>query len=143
QLFPGQPTPQRIGLLIGAFLPANLYLAHHITNETWSGLFVTAALYFCLRIIRSEKTTITLCVGLGVALGLALLTKFSAVLAVPIVLVAVAWKEFRLITSAPTGGGRILTPPSRSADFSPQQRANATRPQENPERLKVWALLRT
>src|SRR5262249_36572301 len=48
-LFPNQTRHQLIGLAIGAFLPPSLCLAHNITNEMLSALFVTTALYFTLR----------------------------------------------------------------------------------------------
>ncbi len=92
-LFPNQPRPQIVGLLLAGFLPANLYLSHHITNESLAALFVTGALYFSLRLMRSETSSLRLAIAVGVCLGLALLTKFSAVLALPVILGALAWKE--------------------------------------------------
>jgi tetratricopeptide (TPR) repeat protein len=94
-VFPGQPGCQMVGLLIGAFLPANLYLSHHPTNEGLAALFVTASLYFTLGILGSENKTLRLYAGAGTCLGLALLTKFSAVLAVPFVFGAMAWRWFQ------------------------------------------------
>lgn len=92
ELFPKQPSAQNVGLVLAAFLPANLYLSHHITNEGLAALFVTVALYFCLRASRAGKFSIALHFGVGIALGLALLSKFSALLAVPLILGALAWQ---------------------------------------------------
>jgi len=92
-MFPGQPRRQMVGLLLAGFLPANLCLSHHITNESLAALFVTAALYFTLRLLRAERSSARLAIAAGTCLGLALLTKFSAVLAVPFVLVALAWRR--------------------------------------------------
>ncbi len=91
-LFPKQPGRQIVGLLIAGFLPANVSLSHHITNENLSALLLTISLYFTLRVLRSETTATRMLVAAGVFLGLSLLTKFSAVLAVPLILVAVAWR---------------------------------------------------
>ncbi len=90
-LFPNRPRAQIIGLLLGGFLGMNLCLSHHITNESLSALFVTASLYFCLRLLRAEGRVGGLAAATGGCLGLALLTKFSALLAVPFVLVALVW----------------------------------------------------
>jgi tetratricopeptide (TPR) repeat protein len=90
-VFPRQPSCQVVGLLIAGFLPANLCLSHHLTNENLAAALVTAALYFSLRQLRTPGAEARLAVGAGACLGLALLTKFSAVLAVPCVLVALAW----------------------------------------------------
>jgi tetratricopeptide (TPR) repeat protein len=92
-VFPNQPRRQIVGLLIAGFLPANLCLSHHVTNENLAALFVTAALYFSLRLLRAEKASGRLAVAAGACLGLALLTKFSAVLAVPLVVMALAWRR--------------------------------------------------
>jgi tetratricopeptide (TPR) repeat protein len=61
-----------------------LYLSQYVTNETLAGLFVTAAFYFCLRTLRAESASVWLHAGVGVALGAAMLTKFSSLLAIPV-----------------------------------------------------------
>lgn len=133
RLFPQQTGAQVAGLLVAGFLPANVYLSHHVTNEGLGALFVTAALYFCIRIItgpvgenrglRAEKSEACGCGGpphpgplpeeretitrlewleyvlVGVFLGLAMLTKFSALLAIPVVLVALLWNEVKKQTT--------------------------------------------
>jgi len=92
-MFPNQPRQQIVGLLLAGFLPMNLCLSHHITNESLAALFVTAALYFSLRLLRAGTRAEGLAIAVGVCLGLALLTKFSVVLAVPFVLGALAWRR--------------------------------------------------
>ena len=99
-LFPNQRSRQAIGLLIAGFMAANIYLSHHITNEGLSALLVTASLYFCLRLLKSETQSTRLTLAAGISLGLALLTKFSAIVALPFVLAAVAWPQ----TGAPLTG---------------------------------------
>jgi tetratricopeptide (TPR) repeat protein len=90
-VFPSQPSRQVVGLLVAGCLPANLCLSHHVTNENLAAAFVTAALYFCLRLLRTQAPPERFAIAVGACLGLALLTKFSAVLAVPLILVALAW----------------------------------------------------
>jgi 4-amino-4-deoxy-L-arabinose transferase-like glycosyltransferase len=81
KLFPGNFQAQAAGLLVAAFLPPCLYLTQYVTNELLAAVLVTAAFYFCLRALETER--FRFCLSLGVALGAALLTKFSAVLALP------------------------------------------------------------
>ncbi len=83
-LFPENFAAQAVGLLIAAFLPPHLYLSQYVTNEPLAGLFVTIAFYLCLRALRSEKESLLLHFGIGVALGAAMLTKLSALLAIPV-----------------------------------------------------------
>ena len=82
-LFPENPAAQAAGLLMAAFLPPHLYLSQYVTNEPLAGLFVTVAFYLCLRALRAEKENLYLYLGIGAAMGLAMLTKFSFLLAVP------------------------------------------------------------
>jgi tetratricopeptide (TPR) repeat protein len=98
-LFPKQTRHQLIGLLVAAFLPASLCLAHNISNEALAALFVTAALYFTLRIIKSVSSP-RLHVAVGICLGLAMLTKFSALLVIPPICAALWWKAHQAAAAA-------------------------------------------
>jgi tetratricopeptide (TPR) repeat protein len=87
-LFPKNLSAQAAGLLVAAFLPPHLYLSQYVTNETLAGLFITVAFYFCLRVLRAERVSLWLHAGIGAALGAAMLTKFSSLLAIPVFLAA-------------------------------------------------------
>ena len=87
-LFPGNLPAQAVGFLVAAFLPPHLLLSQYVTNEPLAGLFVTLALYLCLRLLRSDGQCLGLHLGLGLALGAALLTKASVLLTVPLVVAA-------------------------------------------------------
>jgi tetratricopeptide (TPR) repeat protein len=89
-LLPGRAA--LIGLLVAAFLPMQLYLAHYVTNELLSAALTTAALYFCLRLLRSDAPGRLQFVWIGLALGAAMLAKVTVVLLLPIVLAAIAGK---------------------------------------------------
>ena len=84
-LFPDNRLAQAVGLLVAAFLPPHMYLSFYVTNELLAGLFVTVAFYLCLRLLRGETSSPWAGAGLGAALGAAMLTKSSALLAVPLV----------------------------------------------------------
>ncbi|MGD0745858.1 MAG: glycosyltransferase family 39 protein [Verrucomicrobiota bacterium] len=87
-LFPKRLSAQAVGLLVAAFLPPHLYLSQYVTNEPLAGLLVTVSFYFCLRALRAERASVWLHAGIGVALGAAMLTKSSALLAVPLLTAA-------------------------------------------------------
>jgi hypothetical protein len=81
--------PERPRLVLCAFtfamcLPAQLYLAHYPTNETWVAALTSGALWWTIRMLRRESSRPFEHAVLGAFLGLALLTKFSALL--PLVL---------------------------------------------------------
>jgi tetratricopeptide (TPR) repeat protein len=101
RLFPNNFQAQAAGLLFTAFLPPHLYLSQFVTNELLTGVLATAAFYAFLRALETK--------GLfwpamtGVALGAAMLTKFSALLAIPLLLGSLAAQPFLRKDSA---GGR-------------------------------------
>jgi tetratricopeptide (TPR) repeat protein len=82
-LFWGNLPAQTAGLLVAAFLPPNLYLSQYVTNEPLAGFLVTVAIYLCLCALRAEQAGLWMPIGIGVALGAAMLAKFSVVLALP------------------------------------------------------------
>jgi tetratricopeptide (TPR) repeat protein len=81
-----------IGLLLAAFLPMHLYMAHYVTNEMLAATLATATLYLCLRLLKSDTPSALQFVWLGLALGAAMLAKATGVLLLPIVTAAVVAK---------------------------------------------------
>jgi tetratricopeptide (TPR) repeat protein len=79
-----------IGLLLAAFLPMHLYVAHYVTNEMLAAILATAALYLCLRLLKSEVPRASQFAWLGVALGATMLAKVTGILLLPIVIAALA-----------------------------------------------------
>lgn len=81
-----------IGLLLAAFLPMHLYVAHYVTNEMLAATLVTATLYLCLRLLKSDTPRASQFVWIGLTLGAAMLAKATGILLLPIVIAAVAAK---------------------------------------------------
>jgi tetratricopeptide (TPR) repeat protein len=79
-----------IGLLLAAFLPMHLYLAHYVTNEMLAATLATTTLYLCLRLLKSDRPRASQFVWIGLALGGAMLTKATGILLLPIVIAAIA-----------------------------------------------------
>jgi tetratricopeptide (TPR) repeat protein len=96
-LFPARTA--FVSLLLAAFLPMHLYLAHYVTNEILAAALATAALYLCLRLLRSETPRASQFVWLGLAMGAAMLAKATGILLLPIVIAAIAGKL--AVTRAP------------------------------------------
>ena len=92
-LFPGERSKQRWGLVLAAALPPLIYLSQYVSNEGLAATLVSACVYLTLRMLRQERASWKAWIGLGLCLGAALLTKSSALLAVPVVLGALLWKE--------------------------------------------------
>src|SRR6266550_272530 len=81
-----------IGLLLAAFLPMHLYMAHYVTNEMLAAALATATLYLCLRLLKSDTLHVSQFVWVGLALGAAMLAKATAILLLPVVIVTIASK---------------------------------------------------
>ena len=98
-LFPGERAKARWGLALAAALPPLLYLSQYISNEGLGAALVSACICLTLRILRQERVSWKACAGLGLCLGAALLTKSTALLVVPVVLGALAYKEVQSLKS--------------------------------------------
>jgi len=108
-LFPGRSSPQIIGSLLAAFLPMQLYLSHYVTNETLAAALVGLAMYFALRVLKTDTASIWEFVGLGLSVGAAMLTKATAVLVVPPLLGALILKMARDKVRLRAATSRIAT----------------------------------
>jgi tetratricopeptide (TPR) repeat protein len=84
-LFAGQWKKQIAGAVLAAFLPAQIYLLHYPTNETLCAAMTSAGILLCLRILRQPQSGAWLTAALGATLGVALLTKVSALPAIAVV----------------------------------------------------------
>ena len=78
-----------VGLLLAAFLPMHLYLAHYVTNEVLTATLATLTVYLCLRLLKNEKPRAAQFVFVGLALGATMLTKATGILLLPIVIAAI------------------------------------------------------
>ena len=85
-LFPAQWRMQFFGLTLAAFLPEHLYMSQYVTNESLAALWVTAALYLCLRLLKGNRPCWWLSITAGACLGAAVLTKVTAIIAVPFIM---------------------------------------------------------
>ncbi|MCK6447810.1 MAG: hypothetical protein L6Q99_15570 [Planctomycetes bacterium] len=69
-----------IAITFAAFVPMQLYLAHFPTNEVWAAALSSVALAWTAKRLSSDARRTRELVWIGVTLGAALLTKFSALI---------------------------------------------------------------
>ncbi len=92
-VFPERNDLQIIGTLVGGLLPMNIYISQTVGNEPLAGVFSTMAVVMTLRILRPESGSFSMrrLILMGVLLGLACLTKFTAVLLIPPIILALIY----------------------------------------------------
>jgi len=86
--------PERPALALGttafvAFLPMHLAMASAVNNDALAELLLAASFLGLVRYLRAEETGPLRVAGLGLLIGLALMTKFSALIVVPMALVVI------------------------------------------------------
>lgn len=83
-LFPGQRMAQAAGLLVGGMLPMGIYMSQVISDEIVAAAFGSLAFYLGLRLlVRRDEAGYGGIVFMGIATGLAVLSKFNLVLLIP------------------------------------------------------------
>jgi 4-amino-4-deoxy-L-arabinose transferase-like glycosyltransferase len=115
----GQVAPRHPGLVLGAtafvaFLPMHLAMTAAVNNDVLAELLLATLLLLAIRYLKEGDRR--LLVLLGITTGLALLTKSSTYVAVPLVLLAVAGRHLWLTPGSPSlatlasAGGIYLLP---------------------------------
>lgn len=96
-LWPGDAGRQRAGLLFAALCPMSLYLSPFLGNEMLSALLLAVVLVLAMRLVHDPvaSTQRRLPLLIGGVLGLALLTKLTAIVLTAPILIAVAWARWR------------------------------------------------
>jgi hypothetical protein len=92
KLFPQDSNSQYLTAVFAAVLPMNLYSAAYFSNETFHTLLAGIALLIATDLLTARASTAKRVALLGVVLGLALLTKFTAVLVTAVVAFFMACK---------------------------------------------------
>jgi hypothetical protein len=107
-LFPDRPLRTLAGLVLAVGLPVQLYLYQYVTNESLAAVLMSVSIYLALRILARDDTTLLAHLWLGVALGAAMLAKFSALVPLVIILVALAVRRYRRGTREASVWGQTL-----------------------------------
>jgi hypothetical protein len=105
RLFAGDPLRCAAAILAGGLLPMNVYSSAYVSNEPIHGVLAGAALVWTCVLLGRTSIGAGAAAALGALLGLALLSKITSFLLLPIVLVFVAGKVWRCDAAPP---GRAL-----------------------------------
>lgn len=91
-LFPRRQRCQMLATAMAALVPMNLYISHYISNEALSAFLVSLSIVLTLRLLAREKSGAAGYCCLGLVVGLALLTKFTALSVAPILCLLLLWR---------------------------------------------------
>jgi hypothetical protein len=99
-VFPKQAGLQCLGLLLGALLPMNIYMSQYLGNEPLAACLSALTLVLVIQQFHHPQSVMSWRHQslIGLALGLALLSKMTAFLLVPLVLAAQCYsaRQFKL-----------------------------------------------
>jgi hypothetical protein len=87
RLFPGAPATRLLAIGFAGILPMNLYLAAYVSNEGLHAFLAAGAMLACVDLLLSRDTAQRRIGLLSLWLGLALLTKYTAVVLAAVCLV--------------------------------------------------------
>jgi len=101
-VFPARPDLQIVSTVAGALLPMRIYMCQTIGNEPLAGCLTSLVILMAIALITNgtRRTGGLFVAGLGVAWGLAILAKVTAVILAPLLLIAIAVRSRTLGDSA-------------------------------------------
>ncbi|HUW81974.1 MAG TPA: tetratricopeptide repeat protein [Phycisphaerae bacterium] len=82
KVFPESAWAQWIGLMVIAVLPRHIYMSAMATNDSLSYVFITLAIY--LLVCYLQRPTWPVCLGWGLAAGLAIVSKGTGLVLLPV-----------------------------------------------------------
>lgn len=94
-LFPGQEQVALLATALVAFLPQHLAMTAGVENDILAEMWVAAVLWMSVRYVKQEAQGRQYLIGLGLTIGLGMLTKVSTYVTVPVALLAVALRARR------------------------------------------------
>lgn len=107
RLRPDAPEIHGLAALFAATLPVNLYSAAYFSNEALHACLASAGLVAACDLLLRERTGGVRAAAVGALFGLAALSKFTVLVAVPVVGFFLAWK---LLFVERSGVARALLP---------------------------------
>jgi len=102
--FERDPLKVAYAVAFAGLLPMNLYISAYVSNESLLAAWSSIALLLAIEAIRRKRSPVSLWLSIGAALGLAISTKFSGLILVPLVIAVVAAKIALLESKGPRPG---------------------------------------
>jgi hypothetical protein len=91
-VFPERSDLQRLALLVGGFLPMNIYISQAFGNEPVSGVLTASLVLICVKLLAGAPLPPSrISLSLGLLFGLALLAKVTAVVMLPALALCLLW----------------------------------------------------
>jgi hypothetical protein len=95
-IYPDRNDLQILGMIIGGFLPMNLYMSQVVGNEPLSALLSGVVIVLILRFFHySHLPTVSFFILIGAILGLSILTKITAILLIPPLILSTAYMVYK------------------------------------------------
>jgi hypothetical protein len=94
RLFPGDLLRTAVAVLVAGLLPLNLYIAAYVSNEASHAFLASLYLASAVAIMSAREASLARLGCLGLVMGMALLTKFTSVVMVPLVCVVVGLERY-------------------------------------------------
>ncbi|MEN6320292.1 MAG: hypothetical protein ABFD82_16260 [Syntrophaceae bacterium] len=91
-IYPSRDDLQILGMIIGGFLPMNLYMSQVVGTEPLSALLSGIVIILILRFFHySNQPSVSFFILMGAILGLSILTKITAILLIPPFILSIAY----------------------------------------------------
>jgi hypothetical protein len=85
RVFPRDPLPTFFAVMFAGILPVNVYMSAYVSNEPLLALLIGAALLLAAPLLLGPEKSPGRLAALGAILGLALMTKYTALITVPVI----------------------------------------------------------
>jgi len=92
KIFMNDPVKTFLAVVVAAVIPMNLYMTSYISNESLHGFLAGLSILLTVHILSEAESRWKKMLALGCVLGLALLTKFTTLVLVPVIVAFVAFK---------------------------------------------------
>lgn len=90
-LFPNSTNKQALCVTFAALIPMNIYISHYVSNESACAFLTGLLILVTIIMLKKGSSTKLFCV-LGIITGLALLTKFTAFVVLPVAALILLYK---------------------------------------------------
>jgi len=91
-LFPNSKVKQAISVAMIALIPMNIYISHYVSNESLCAFLMALSILITIKILCKSHSSVSLFCVLGIVLGLALLTKPTALVIFPVIYLLLLYK---------------------------------------------------
>ncbi len=90
-VFPDSTSKQALSVAFAALIPMNIYISHYVSNESLCAFLIGVLILVTIMMLSKESSTKLFCI-LGVVAGLALLTKFTTLVVLPVIALILIYK---------------------------------------------------